>query len=35
VAEGRYDLRVRGDLDECPVLSLHVTGASVTYSPWP
>jgi hypothetical protein len=35
LAEGRYDLRVRGDLDESPVLSLHVKGASVTYSPWP
>jgi hypothetical protein len=35
LAEGRYDLRVRGGLDECPVLSLDVTGASVTYSSWP
>ena len=35
LAEGRYDLRVRGDLDESPVLSLDVTGASVTYSPGP
>jgi hypothetical protein len=35
LAEGRYDLRVRGDLDECPVLSIEVTGASVTYSLWP
>jgi hypothetical protein len=35
LAEGRYDLRVRGDLNESPVLSLDVTGASVTYSFWP
>jgi hypothetical protein len=35
LAEGRYDLRVRGGLDECPVLSIDVTGASVTYSTWP
>jgi hypothetical protein len=35
LAEGRYDLRVRGDLDESPVLSLDVTSASVTYSLWP
>src|ERR1700722_7593341 len=35
LAEGRYDLRVRGDLDESPVLSLDVTGASVTCSLWP
>jgi hypothetical protein len=35
LAEGRYDLRVRGGLDECPVLSLDVTSASVTYSSWP
>ena len=35
LAEGRYDLRVRGGLSECPVLSIDVTGASVTYSPWP
>jgi hypothetical protein len=35
LAEGRYDLRVRAGLDECPVLSLDVTGASVTYSSWP
>jgi hypothetical protein len=35
LAEGRYDLRVRGDLDESPVLCLEVTGASVTYSLWP
>lgn len=35
LAEGRFDLRVRGGLDECPVLSLLVTSASVTYSPWP
>lgn len=35
LAEGRYDLRVRGGLDECAVLSLDVRGASVIYSPWP
>jgi|HubBroStandDraft_6_1064221.scaffolds.fasta_scaffold184483_2 hypothetical protein len=35
LAEGRYDLRVRGDLDESAVLSLDVTSASVTYSLWP
>jgi hypothetical protein len=35
LAEGGYDLRVRGGLDECPVLSIDVTGASVTYSTWP
>jgi hypothetical protein len=35
LAEGRYDLRVRGALDECPVLSIDVTSASVTYSRWP
>jgi hypothetical protein len=35
LAEGRYHLRVRGDLDESPVLSLDVTSASVTYSLWP
>ena len=33
--EGRYDLRVRGGLSECPVVSIDVTGASVTYFPWP
>jgi hypothetical protein len=35
LAEGRYDLRVRGDLDESRVLSLDVTSASVTCSLWP
>jgi hypothetical protein len=35
LAEGRYDLRVRGGLDECAVLSLEVRSALVTYSPWP
>ena len=33
--EGRYDLRVRGGLSECPVVSIDVTGASVTSFPWP
>jgi hypothetical protein len=33
--EGHYDLRVRGDAEERPTLSLEVTSATVTDTSWP
>jgi hypothetical protein len=35
LAEGGYDLRVRGTVDDRPALSLTVAGASVTDVLWP
>ena len=35
LAEGRYDLRVRGETDERPMLSLTVAGGTVTDGLWP
>jgi hypothetical protein len=35
LAEGRYDLRLRGEVGERPTLSLIVDGGSVTDALWP